>query len=223
MNKKPQVFRMLVIVSFTLVFLLISSSTANALIPGYKHRHRYINPDYSYSYYETSKEAYNQNTLPNEWYASWDADTLQAGAVIIRSGVYWRVNRSVLGSPWPNNNCYQGGSGSTLYYRTVPVSRGGQEQWLPGSSQTSTTDAIAATYGYHAERVSLPSGRPDKLVALRYNSTIQNRTHDTTGTWLQRVRYAYTGSGAPGSPFNPNNECSQSDSQTSTDPTYPNN
>lgn len=220
MNKYKIMFR------FSILFLLvwsIGSLKVQALIPSQNHRHRYIRPDYTYAYYETSKEDYIKNTLPNEWLASWGNDTLKAGAVIIRSGVYWRVNRSVLSSPWPNNNCYQGGSGSTLYYRTVPTSRGGQEQWVPGSSQTSTNAATDDTVGYHAERVSQPSGRPDKLVGLRYNSTIQNRTNNTTGTWLQRIRYAYVGSEAPGSPFNPNEECSQSDSQTSTDPTYPNN
>ncbi|MDW8069532.1 MAG: SpoIID/LytB domain-containing protein [Anaerolineae bacterium] len=194
-----------------------------ALIPPQNHRHRYIRPDYTYAYYETSKEDYIKNTLPNEWVPSWNTEALKAGAVIIRSGVYWRVNRSVLGSPWPNNNCYIGGSGSTLYYRTVPTSRGGQEQWLPGSSQSSTNAATDATVGYHAERVQQLANRPDKLVSLRYNSTIQNRTNNTTGTWLQRIRYAYVGSGAPGEPFNPNVECSQVDSQTGTDPIYPNN
>lgn len=151
---------------------------------------------------------------------SWDAETLKAGAVIIRSRVYWCMNRSSLNSSWPNNNCYEGGSGSTRYYRTVPTSRGGQEQWLPNSGQSSTNSATDATHNYHAERVNQPSGRPDKLVGLRYNSTIQNRTNNTTGAWLQRIRYAYLNMG---SPYDPNVECSQTDDQTSTDPTYPNN
>lgn len=220
MNRRSRVSMMLAVLGLTLLLALILSSTANALIPGYKHHHRYINPDYTYSYYETGKEDYNKNTLPNEWYSTWDADTLQAGAVIIRSGVYWRVNRSVLDSSWLNNNCWKGGSGSTLYYRTVPTSRGGQEQWLPNSSQTSTNSAIDATYGYHAELVS-PSAtpRPDNLVSLRYNSTIQNRTHNTTGNWLARIRYAYLNQGDP---YDPNHECSQIDDQTSTNPFYPN-
>jgi len=197
------------------------SSGTRALIPGDNHRHKYIKPDYTYAYYETSKESYVKNTLPNEWgYGSnWHDEALKAGAVMIRSGVYWRVNRSVLNSTWPNNNCWKGGSGSTLYYRTVPTSRGGQEQWLPDSSQTRTNSATDATYGYHAERVSLPSGRPDKLVSLRYNATIQNRTNQATGTWLQRIRYAVLNMDKP---YDPNAECSQEDDQTDTDPTYPN-
>ena len=119
----------------TLLIQPVLSSTTHALIPGYDHKHRYIKPDYTYAYYTTTKEAYIKNTLPNEWgYApTWHDNALQAGAVIIRSGVYWRVNRSALNSQYPNNNCYKGGSGSTVYYRTVPTSRGGQEQWLPGS------------------------------------------------------------------------------------------
>ena len=72
-------------------------------------------------------------------------------------------------------------------------------------------------YGYQAERISLPSGRPDKLVGLRYNATIQNRTNNTTGSWLQRIRYDVLNMGQP---YDPNLECSQQDDQTSTDPTY---
>jgi len=221
-NKQIRVLTTLTALGLTLLIQLFLTSSAHALIPGYDHKHRYIKPDYTYAYYTTTKEAYIKNTLPNEWgYGeTWHDNALQAGAVMIRSGVYWRVNRSVLNSPWPNNNCYKGGSGDTLYYRTVPTSRGGQEQWLPGSSQTRTDSATNATYGYHAERVSLPSGRPDKLVGLRYNATIQNRTNSTTGTWLQRIRYAVLNMGTP---YDPNVECSQEDDQTNTDPTYPNN
>lgn len=220
MNKRVHISMMLAALGGTLLLLFASIPIAQALIPGSNHRHRYIRPDYTYAYYETGKESYIKDTLPNEWVPSWNAEALKAGAVIIRSGVYWRVNRSVLNSPWPNNNCYKGGSDSTLYYRTVPTSRGGQEQWLPNSSQLSTNSATDATYGYHAERVNQPSGRPDKLVSLRYNSTIQNRTNNTTGTWLQRIRYAYLNMG---SPYDPNVECSQTDDQTDTDPIYPNN
>lgn len=219
MSKQTRVLTALAALCITLLIQPFLSSTIHALIPGSNHKHRYIKPDYTYAYYTTDKEAYIKNTLPNEWgYGStWHENALQAGAVIIRSGVYWRVNRSVLDSPHPNNNCYKGGSGSTLYYRTVPTSRGGEEQWLPGSSQARTNAVIDLMYGYHAERLSLPSGRPDKLVGLRYNSTIQNRTNNTTGSWLQRIRYAYLNLGAP---YDPNIECSQTDDQTSTDPTY---
>jgi len=186
---------------------------------------KYITPSYDVQIWTTSKEVYIKNTLPNEWVPGWDANALKAGAVIIRSGVYWRVNRSVLGSGWPNNNCYEGEYGwpvSQHYYRTAPTSRGGEEQFVPNSSQPETNSAVDGTYGYHAERVSLPSDRPDKLVPLRYNSTIQNRTQNAAGTWLQRVRDAYLGQGAPGEPYDPNQECSQEDDQTSTDPTYVN-
>lgn len=128
--------------------------------------------------------------------------------MIIRSGVYWRVNRSVLNSTWLNNHCDMGGSGSTLDDRTGPISQGGEKRWLPGSGQPSTNSATDVTYGHHAGRVSQPSGQPDKLVRLRYNSTIQNRTDHATGTWLERIRYADVGPGAPGAPFHPDQECS---------------
>jgi len=192
-NKQIRVLTILTALGLTLLMQNFLSSRTRALIPGDNHKHRYIKPDYTYAYYETGKESYIKNTLPNEWgYGSeWYDEALKAGAVMIRSGVYWRVNRSVLNSPGPNNNCYQElNTGNPRWYRTVPTSRGGQEQWLPGSSQTRTDSATNATYGYHAERVSLPSGRPDKLVSLRYNATIQNRTNQATGTWLQRIRYA---------------------------------
>jgi len=161
--------------------------------------------------------------LPNEWIASWGSDTLKAGAVIIRSGVYWRMNRSIFNTPFPNNNCYKGGSGATLYYRTAPRSRGGQEQWVPGSTHPNTAAATDATVNYHAEWVTTPSGQPDKLVPHRYGSGIQNNTNTGTGTWTQRIRYAYI-TAAPGSPYNPNTDCSQAaKTQSNTDPTYPNN
>lgn len=202
--------------------LLIQVPTALALIPSDTHYVKYINADWTVSYYATSNEAYVYDTLPNEWIASWTAEALKAGAVIIRSGAYWRVNRTVLSSSYPNNNCYKVVESGLTLYVTAPSSRGGHENWIPNSRQSSTNSATDDTYQYHAERVSLPSGRPDKLVSLRYNSTIQTRTRDGSGTWLDRVRYAYTGSGHPGNPYNPNVDCSQSDDQTSSDPTYPN-
>jgi peptidoglycan hydrolase-like amidase len=109
-----------------LVVQFTGSNTTYALIPSDNHRQRYIEPNGSYTYWISDKEGYVKSTLPNEWFVSWSNESLQAGAVIIRSGVFWRVNRSVLGSSAPNNNCYKGGSGSTLYYRTVPNTRGGE-------------------------------------------------------------------------------------------------
>jgi len=219
MNKKRCALLMYLALLGAFVLLSVTSQRARAWLPYYNHRHRDIRADGTYAYYDLPSESYIKDTLPNEWPSGADANAYQAGAVIIRSGVYWRISRSVLGSPWPNNNCYMGGSGSTLYYRTTPNSRGGEEEWVLGSRRTDTTSATDATYGYHAERVNSIAGRPDKLVGLRYNSTIQNRTDNTTGTWSERIRYAYLGQG---SPYDPNVECSQSDDQTSTDPHYPN-
>src|ERR1700751_3394833 len=74
---------------------------------------RYIEPvTHNYSYRYTGRETYIKETLPNEWtYSASEVETLKAGAVIIRSGVWWRINRTDLASPFPQNNCYQGPNG----------------------------------------------------------------------------------------------------------------
>lgn len=199
------------------IALLPALSTAASTPQSYTHNTRYIEADGRYTYWSGGAETYVRSTLPNEWYASWSAETLKAGAVIIRSGVYWRINRSVLGSAWPNNNCQRGTSGTFTYYVTAPFSRGGYEEWHPNSGVTSTNNATDATNGYHADRLTVPSGRPDAFVGLRYGATVQNRTNTGSGTWIEKIRYANVGLGAP---IDPNQQCSQEDDLTSTDPTY---
>lgn len=199
---------------------LLCQGTLHASLPGsYTHNTRYINSDGSYTYYTSGSETYVKETLPNEWFPSWAAEALQAGAVIIRSGVYWRINRSILNSSYPNNNCYKGVAGTFTFYRTAPQTRGGQEQWVPGSSasQTATNSAVDATNSIHADRVSIPAGRPDAFVPHRYNATVQNSTQSCAGTYYQRIRCAVVGYGGS---IDPNTECSQTDDLTSTDPTY---
>lgn len=217
--RSPLVRSFVVRAGATLLLALVAGEAWASLPSSYTHRQRYIEADGSYSYWSSGTETYVKSTLPHEWYASWASETLKAGAVIIRSGVYWRVNRSVNGSSWPNNNCYHGTSGTLTWYVTVPNSRGGYEEWHPNSGVASTNSATDATYRYHADRVSLPAGRPDRFVGLRYNSTVQNRTNSGSGTWTQKIRYAVVGLGAP---FDPNQQCSQEDDQTSTDPAYNN-
>jgi hypothetical protein len=202
------------------LLLLCINGTLHASLPGsYTHNTRYINSDGSYTYYTGGSETYVRSTLPNEWIPSWSAVTLQAGAVIIRSGVYWRINRSILNTPWPNNNCSQGTSATGFkYYRTAPQTRGGQEQWIPNSSQPTTDSATDATNGIHADRISIPSGRPDAFVPHRYNSTIQTRTSTCAGaTYYEKIRCAVVGYGGS---IDPNTECNQTDDLTNTDPTY---
>src|SRR5947208_910022 len=112
------------LISSAIVLLLGIANTLYASQPVFGNQNvRYINPDNTYSYYYADHEYYVKDTLPNEWIPSWSLDTLEAGAVIIRSGSYWRTNRSYLGSSYPNNNCYQGfvyyPDGSVFeYYRT---------------------------------------------------------------------------------------------------------
>lgn len=85
MNKRMR-FIIALIASFSLLFSLFTS--AQAILPAGNHLIRYIQPNGSYAYYSSNKETYIKNTLPNEWIPSWPSETLKAGAVIIRSGVY---------------------------------------------------------------------------------------------------------------------------------------
>jgi hypothetical protein len=200
------------------VFLCNAGSAAFGALPGsFAHNTRFIEANGSYSYWTTHVDYYVRNTLPNEWSPSWDLETLKAGAVIIRSGVYWRINRSILNSPYPYNNCYKGTAGSFVYYRTAPQTRGGQEQFLVGSAQSWTNQASDGTYQFHAETVSLRPGRPDPFVGLRHGGEVQNRTRSGTGGWVDKIRYAVVGFGGF---IDPNSECNQVDDQTNTDPKY---
>ncbi len=202
------------------VFVL-TSSLANAALPSsFTHNTRYKEANGSFTYWTSGSESYVKDTLPHEWLLSWNLETWKAGAVIIRSGVYWRINRSVLGSGWPNNNCYQGIAGGFKYYRTAPNTRGYQEEWHPNSSNSATNQAVDQTYRYHAQLLSTPSGRPDPFVALRYAAGLQTRTYNASGTWVSKIRSAYLNQG---NPYDPNSECSQVDDQTSSNPAYPNN
>jgi hypothetical protein len=178
---------------------------------------RFFEADGSTTYWQTGAETYIHETLPNEWSPSWDSETLKAGAVIIRSGLFWRINRTYLASSYPYNNCYKGSAGSAVWDVSAPLTRGGHEQWIPYSSQTTTDSAINATTYNHAETVN-SAGRPDAFVSLRYAAGIQNRTLAGSGTWLSKIRYAYLNYGAP---YDPNQDCNQTDDQTSTDPSYP--
>lgn len=205
-----------------LLALFFATRPAQAIIPSDIQYVKYIPPNNVVEYWGVTNEEFVQNTLPNEWLSSWSDTAWRAGAVIIRSEAYWRTNRTILGSPYPNNNCYKLNEGGYTLYLTAPLNKGGHENFIPQSETSKSISATSATYRYHAERVSLPSGRPDKLVSLRYNSVIQSRTQSGSGTWLQRIRYAYNGAGHPGWPYNPNAECNQTDSHTNSDPVYPN-
>lgn len=218
-----QMLRTLSVGALSLAVSCVFVQSALAELPvSFTHKTRYIQSNGSYSYWSSGTEAYTKSTLPNEWYASWSNNTLDAGAVIIRSGVYWRINRSVMGSGWPFNNCYRVWVGSNVYYHTAPTSRGGREEWHPNSGVTSTNNAVNRTYRYHAEKINRLPGAPDPYVGLRYNSNIQNRTANGSGGWLSKIRYAYTGPGSPYEPFDPNQECSQEDDLTNSDPQYVN-
>lgn len=191
------------------------------------HYTEYIEQNGTLTYWTEDAESYVRHTLPNEWFPSWSSETLKAGAIIIRSGAYWRINRSILNSPASNANCYRGSNPYFSWYVRAPNSRNPhdgliapREEYNPYVTDPRTDAAVSATGGIHAERVNTPSGRPDAFVPLLYVDTQQNRTHDWEGDWLSKIRYTYTGSGASGAPFNPNEDCSQVDSQAESDPIY---
>jgi hypothetical protein len=188
------------------------------------HYQRYRHRDGTLTIYSCGQETYVRETLPNEWYASWDLATLQAGAVIIRSGVYWRINRTVLNSGFPNNNCYKGTNGVYTWYRETPryeLARDGvewgQENWHPGSGTFNTDDATNSTSQLHADRITLPNQRPDYFMPHRYNRTVQNRTYTCTGPYYEKIWCATVNYGGS---IDPNVECNQTDDLQRYDPTY---
>jgi hypothetical protein len=180
--------------------LLNAPTHARAAVPPWNIVVRYTTPSYSYVTYSLWIEDYVKQTLPNEWIPSWNPSALQAGAVIIRSGAYWMTQRSVYQNGYPNNNCYGFGS---QYYVTAPNSRGGYEQFVPGSSQASTNSATDAVYPGHAETVVLAPGRPDKFIGVRHNAGQQSSTQSASGDWLARFRAVYNNT--------TNAQCSQTD------------
>jgi hypothetical protein len=66
MNQQAHLLMILMGLGSVMPFLLISSATTQALIRSGNHRHRHIRPDYTRAYYETDKESYIKNTLPDE-------------------------------------------------------------------------------------------------------------------------------------------------------------
>lgn len=228
MNKQ-RIFALLGFFGIALLLALASNSTAGALIPSGKHRVAYRSGG-SLLHYEQSKDDYIRHVLPYEWMLSAsDDDALRAGAVIIRSGVYWRINRTTLNSGYPHNNCYQGTDNGWAYHVIDPDYENWNpwewdEQAHPGNpNQMRVQTCVNDTYGYHAEYISQPAGWPDPLISLRYNSVIQDRTIQGTGGWQALIWYAYRGDGSQGSPYNPNLVCNESTDLTNNYPIWRNN
>jgi hypothetical protein len=78
--------------------------------------------------------------------------------------------------------------------------------------------AVNATAFIHAERMPLPTGRPDPYIMFQYGPGIQIATHQGSGTWEQKIQYAYINANL--SNVNPNVSCSQSDTLTVSDPIF---
>ena len=83
-------------------------------------------------------KAYVKDVLPNEWRSSWDADSLNAGAMAVKSyGWYWALHST------------RKTSGGTCY--DVKDSTGDQV-YRPGSNVASTNAAVNRTWGTRMTR-----------------------------------------------------------------------
>lgn len=74
-------------------------------------------------------DEYIKNTLPNEWYASWNADSLRAGAYCVKMVGWYRVCRPVSSS---------GGYDVTQ----------GTQRYVPDTAVTATNNAVDYVAGY---------------------------------------------------------------------------
>jgi hypothetical protein len=92
-------------------------------------------------------EYYVENVLPNEWYASWPASSLEAGAMAVKTyGWYWVNNwrGGVL-----NGTCYDVEGG------TYPDGAGcdvNYQCFVPGTATSSTDDAVENTWPVVAQQ-----------------------------------------------------------------------
>ncbi len=74
-------------------------------------------------------KTYVKEVLPNEWFASWEMEALQAGAMAVRNFGWWATTHGPLRYA-PNGQCYD--------VRSDDYSRAGE----PGSAEPRTTEAV---------------------------------------------------------------------------------
>jgi hypothetical protein len=109
--------------------------------------------------YDVSVNYYNQHSLPNEWYASWPAASLEAGAVTIRSDAIW----SLVNPDTYRNAC----TGGQVWINLDTA----QINFIYGSATyTSTNSAIDPTTDAHIEEGN------SALSWFSFNSCMQDET-----------------------------------------------
>ncbi|NUR83095.1 MAG: hypothetical protein HOY71_03300 [Nonomuraea sp.] len=131
---------------------------------------------------------YVKNVLPNEWVASWPAESLRAGAVAVKNfGWYWAMH---------SNRKTSGGQCFDVYDHTA------SQMYKPGSATAVTNAAVDATWGVRLTRNG-------KIFRAQYCSTTTRCGNWVDGDWMSQkgsrdkaragwsyariLRYYYTG------------------------------
>jgi hypothetical protein len=108
-------------------------------------------------------ETYVEDVLPNEWISSWDADSLEAGAMAVKTyGWYWVNN-------------WRGGSYDGACYNVDDSID--YQRYIPGQSAASTDDAVAATWS----SVMTESGA---IFEASFQATLTGSTSEACGAGL---------------------------------------
>ena len=109
-------------------------------------------------------ETYVENVLASEWVPSWQPDSLDAGAMAVKSYAWYFVNN------WPRQGSYNGAcynvDDSTNYQRFVP-----------GVTFASTTAAVVATW----DTIMTNGGQ---IVEASYQATLTGNTDEACGAGL---------------------------------------
>jgi len=113
--------------------------------------------------YSVPFETYVDDVLPNEWISSWDPDSLDAGAMAVKTyGWYW-VNNWRGGSY--NGACYN--VDDSIDY----------QRYIPGQSAASTDNAVAAMWNYVMTESSA-------VFEASYQATLTGSTTEACGAGL---------------------------------------
>ncbi len=110
-------------------------------------------------------KSYVKNVLPNEWVASWPAESLKSGAMAVKSfGWYWALHSTRTTS---SGHCFD------VYDSTS------SQVYRPGSAGSSTSSAVDATWGTRMTR----SGN---ILQAHYCSTSTACGAWVAGNWLSQ-------------------------------------
>ena len=113
--------------------------------------------------YSVPFETYVEDVLPNEWIASWDAASLDAGAMAVKTYAWYWVNNWRGGSY--NGTCYN--VDDSIDY----------QRYIPGQSAASTDAAVAATW----DTVMTESGA---VFQASFQATLTGSTSEACGAGL---------------------------------------